>query len=91
MRKNDLIDRVAEKTGLSKTDAGSAIDALTDAIAEAMGKGVEVALTGFGSFKVSARAARTGRNPQTGEPIKIAASKSVRFKVHKKLKDAVNT
>jgi len=90
MTKNELIDRISAKTGLSKTDANSALDALTDAITDAMKEGQELVLIGFGSFKVGTRAARTGRHPQTGKTMQIAASKVVKFKVGKKLKDAVN-
>ena len=90
MNKNELIDRISEKTGLSKLDANNALDAVTDEITDAMKAGEEIILVGFGSFKVGTRAARTGRHPQTGKPMQIAASKVVKFKVGKKLKDAVN-
>lgn len=90
MNKNELIDRICEKAGLSKTDANNALDAFTDAITDAMKEGQEIVLVGFGSFKVGVRAARTGRHPQTGKAMQIAASKVVKFKVGKKLKDAVN-
>jgi DNA-binding protein HU-beta len=90
MNKADLIDRISEKSGLSKIDANTALEAVTDVITAAMKAGDEIVLVGFGSFKVGARAARTGRHPQTGKPMNIAASKVVKFKVGKKLKDAVN-
>ncbi len=91
MNKNELIERMAEKTGLNKTDVSSAIDAFTDSITEALKAGEEVVLVGFGGYKVSHRKARTGRHPQTGQPMQIAASKAVKFKVGKKLKDAINS
>ncbi|MBS0350505.1 MAG: HU family DNA-binding protein [Proteobacteria bacterium] len=90
MNKNELIDRISQKTGLSKSDANNALDAVTDVITDAMRDGEEIVLVGFGSFKVGKRAARTGRHPKTGEAMQIAASKVVKFKVGKKLKDAVN-
>ena len=91
MNKNDLIEKIAEKADLSKTDVNKTVDALIDVISEVLKAGDEVGLPGFGGFKVSQRAARTGRHPQTGQPMKIPASKSVKFKVSKKLKDLVNT
>ncbi|MXZ79784.1 MAG: HU family DNA-binding protein [Gammaproteobacteria bacterium] len=90
MKKTELIDQVASKANLSKTDAASAIDAVVSSISSALVSGDSVTLVGFGTFSVSARAARTGRNPRTGEPIQIAASKLVRFKAGKSLKDSVN-
>lgn len=90
MNKNELIDRVSEKTGLSKTDASKALDAITDAITETVKTGDNVVLVGFGSFEVGTRSARTGRHPRTGEPMKIPAKKVIKFKVGKKLKDAVS-
>ncbi len=90
MNKNDLIATVAERTGLSKTGAGEAVEATFDAIAKALKAGDEVKIIGFGNFTVSKRAASTGRNPRTGETIQIAASKSPKFKAGKGLKDAVN-
>ncbi len=81
---------VADAAGISKSDAGDAVDATFDAIADALSNGGEVSLVGFGSFKVANRAARTGRNPQTGATIQIAASKAPKFKAGKALKDAVN-
>ncbi len=90
MNKAELIDRISEKSGLSKIDANTALEAVTDVITSAMKAGDEIVLVGFGSFKVGTRAARTGRHPQTGKPMNIAASKVVKFKVGKKLKDSVN-
>ena len=90
MNKSDLIDAMAVSSDLSKAAAGRALDAMTDAITKALQDGDQVALVGFGTFSVKDRAARTGRNPQTGEPIQIAAAKIPGFKAGKSLKDAVN-
>lgn len=90
MNKSELIDAVAEAADLTKADAGRALDAALDAITSALKKGEQVALVGFGTFAVKERAARTGRNPQTGAEIKIAASKAPAFKAGKGLKDALN-
>ncbi|CAN5684940.1 HU family DNA-binding protein [soil metagenome] len=90
MNKNDLVEAVASETSLSKADAGRAVDAVVAAITGALKRGDSVSLIGFGTFDVRARAARTGRNPRTGEEIKIAASKNPAFKAGKALKDAVN-
>ena len=91
MAKADLIEKVRVKAGMdTKASAGKALDAVLDVIKESLADGETVTLTGFGSFKVSERAARTGRNPQTGKEIQIPASKSVKFSVGKTLKDAVN-
>lgn len=90
MNKNELIAAVADDTGLAKGDATKAVDAIFDAISGALKKGDEVRLVGFGTFSVSKRAASTGRNPRTGETIKIAASNQPKFKAGKALKDAVN-
>ena len=90
MNKSDLIDAIAASTGLTKADAGRALDATTDNIASALQKGQSVSLVGFGTFSVKHRAARQGRNPRTGETIQIAASKVPGFKAGKALKDAVN-
>lgn len=90
MHKTDLIDTTARATGLSKADTARTIDAALDAICKALAAGDTVALTGFGSFAVSAKAQREGRNPKTGEPVVIAAHNSVKFKAGKVLKDAVN-
>ena len=90
MNKTELIAAVAEKTGLSKKAAGDAVAATFDEIAGAMKKGDKVQLIGFGTFEVRKRAARTARNPQTGETIQVAAKKAVKFKVSKTFKDALN-
>jgi DNA-binding protein HU-beta len=90
MNKNDLVEAVANDANLSKADAGRAVDAVVSAITGALKRGESVSLIGFGTFDVRARAARTGRNPRTGEEIKIAASKNPAFKAGKALKDAVN-
>jgi DNA-binding protein HU-beta len=90
MNKNDLIDAVAERTSLAKSDAARAVEAVLGAITEAMQKGDAVTLSGFGTFATKSRAARTGRNPRTGEAIEIPASKVPGFKAGKGLKDAVN-
>lgn len=89
MNKSDLIEAMAEAGDISKTAAGRALDALTDAIAIALKQGETVSLIGFGTFSVKERAARTGRNPQTGAAIEIAASKTPAFKAGKALKDAI--
>ena len=89
MNKSELIDEIADAADLSKAAAGRALDAATDAIAKALSKGDSVALVGFGTFSISERAARKGRNPRTGEVIMIAASKTPKFKAGKALKDAV--
>ena len=90
MNKNELAAAVAEKTGLAKAAAAQAVDATFDVIAEALAEGDEVKLVGFGNFSVPERKAGEGRNPRTGETIKIAASKTPKFKAGKGLKDAVN-
>ena len=90
MNKSDLITAIAEHANLTKTDAGRALDGLTKTIEAALQAGDSVALIGFGTFEVKERAERTGRNPQTGEVITIAASKVPSFKAGKSLKDAVN-
>jgi DNA-binding protein HU-beta len=90
MNKSELIDAIADSAGLTKADAGRALDAATDAIAKALQQGKSVSLVGFGTFTVRHRAARTGRNPRTGETIKIKASNNPAFKAGKALKDAVN-
>lgn len=90
MNKNDLIDHVANATGLSKADATRAVDAFTGGVSGALKSGDSVALVGFGTFEVRSRSARTGRNPQTGGTIEIPASKAPAFKPGKALKDAVN-
>ena len=90
MNKAELVAAVADKAGLSKKDAETTLKAFTDVIAEELKKGEKVQLVGFGTFEVSERAAREGRNPQTGETMKIAASKAPKFKPGKALKDEVN-
>ncbi|MGQ0527619.1 MAG: HU family DNA-binding protein [Alphaproteobacteria bacterium] len=90
MNKQDLIAKVAETADISKTKAQEAVDAVIDAIKASLKQGNDVRLVGFGTFTVSARAATTGRNPRTGEPINIAASKQPKFKAGKELKDAIN-
>ena len=89
MNKTELIAAIAEKAGLTKKDAERAINATIDAITETLAKGDKVQVAGLGSFEVKNREARTGRNPQTGETIQIAASKLPAFKAAKALKDAV--
>ncbi len=90
MNKNDLIASVADDAGISKADATKAVDAVLSSIAKSLKKGDEVRLVGFGTFSVAKRAASEGRNPRTGEKIKIPASKQPKFKAGKALKDAVN-
>src|SRR5690606_38089969 len=90
MNKNDLIAAVADKTGLTKAQSGEAIEAAIEAITATLKSGGEVRIIGFGNFSVSERAASEGRNPRTGETIKIPASKTPKFKAGKGLKDAVN-
>ena len=90
MNKSDLVDAIADSAGLSKADAGRALDAVVDTVTGALKAGDSVSLVGFGTFSVRDRAARTGRNPRTGETIQIAASKNPAFKAGKALKDAVN-
>ncbi len=90
MNKQELIERVAENTELSKADAGRAVDAIFSAIIDTLKAGDQVSLGGVGVFQIKHRAARSGRNPQTGETIQIAASNSIGFKASKAWKDAVN-
>jgi DNA-binding protein HU-beta len=90
VNKSELIDAIAADAGLSKADAGKALDATLSAVTGALKKGDTVSLVGFGTFQVKDRAARTGRNPQTGATIQIAAAKVPGFKAGKALKDAVN-
>lgn len=89
MNKSELIDNIAQNGGLSKVDAGKALDATIASITQALQKGDAVTLVGFGTFAVKERAARTGRNPKTGEELQIKASKVPSFKAGKSLKDAV--
>lgn len=91
MNKNDLIARVADTSGLSKAQAGDAVDAAIEVITETLKSGDEVRIVGFGNFSVTERAATEGRNPRTGETIQIPASKTPKFKAGKGLKDAVNS
>jgi len=90
VNKNELVAAVAESTGLSKSDAAKAVDSVFDSITDALKKGDEIRLVGFGTFSVAERAASEGRNPRTGEKISIPASKQPKFKAGKGLKDAVN-
>lgn len=90
MNKADLIDAMAEDAGISKAAAKKALDSMTDHIAAALAKGGRISLVGFGSFSVSRRNAREGRNPQTGQTIKIAAKNVVKFKAGAGLNDKVN-
>jgi len=90
MNKGDLIDAVADNSGLSKADATRAVDGVLDTITAALKRGDQVSLVGFGTFSVKARSPRIGRNPRTGESINIPASNAPGFKAGKALKDAVN-
>ena len=89
MNKAQLIDAIAEKAGLTKADAKKALDAFVDATTDALKNGDRVALIGFGSFSVSTRSARTGRNPQSGAPLQISAKKVVKFKPGAELTDSI--
>lgn len=91
MNKTELITAMSEKAEISKKDAEKALSAFTNVVADTLVDGDKVAITGFGTFEVVERAARTGRNPQTGETLEIAASKSPKFKAGKALKDAVKS
>lgn len=90
MNKSELIDHIAESADISKASAGRALDAFVDSVSDTLKSGEQVALVGFGTFSVRERAARKGRNPQTGAEIDIAAAKVPGFKAGKALKDAVN-
>ncbi len=90
MNKTELVAAIAEKTNLTKTDSEKALKAFTDVVAEELKKGEKITLVGFGTFEVAERAARDGRNPLTGAPMKIKASKSPKFKAGKALKDSLN-
>jgi DNA-binding protein HU-beta len=90
MNKGDLINKIADGANLSKAQAGEALNAVLDGITDALKDGDKVTLIGFGTFSVSKREARTGRNPQTGETIQIAAKNVVKFKPGKELSDSVN-
>ncbi|MFB9068782.1 HU family DNA-binding protein [Pseudofulvimonas gallinarii] len=90
MNKAEFVSAVADAAGMSKVDAARAVDAFADVVSKALKAGDTVTLVGFGVFEVRERAARTGRNPRTGETLEIAASKTPSFKAGKALKDAVN-
>ncbi|MCB0482988.1 MAG: HU family DNA-binding protein [Flavobacteriales bacterium] len=90
MNKSELIDAMAAAAGISKADAKKALEGFVGATTKALKKGGRVSLVGFGSFSVSKRSARTGRNPQTGKEIKIAAKKVIKFKAGSELSGAVN-
>ena len=90
MNKKELVAAMAEQTNLSKKDAEAALKAFVDVVSEELKKGEKVQLVGFGTFEVSERAAREGRNPQTGETMEIKASKTPKFKAGKALKDMMN-
>jgi DNA-binding protein HU-beta len=90
MNKNDLIGVVADGAGITKAQAGEAVDAVFDAVTKSLKKGEEVRLVGFGTFSVSRRKASIGRNPATGAEIKIPASNQAKFKPGKGLKDSIN-
>lgn len=90
MNKNELISSIASETGLTKTDAAKAVDAFVSSISSALKSGDEVRLVGFGTFAVSKRSATTGRNPRTGQSIKIPARNQPKFRVGKVLVDSVN-
>jgi DNA-binding protein HU-beta len=89
VNKMEMVDAVASRAGLSKADADRAVNAFIDAIADALARGEKVTVTGFGTFEVRSRAARMGRNPQTGAPLHIPATRTPAFKAGKGLKDAV--
>ncbi len=91
MQKSELVAQIAEQAGLTKTEAQAALNAITDGITDALVRGDSVSLIGFGTFEQRHRAARQGRNPQTGATIQIAAANNVGFKPGKALKDAVNS
>ena len=90
MNKAELVAAIAEKTELSKKDTEKALKAFVDVVTEELKKGEKIQMVGFGTFEVSERAAREGRNPANGQPMQIAASKAPKFKAGKALKDAVN-
>ncbi len=90
MNKSELVVAVTSTSGASKADAARVVDAVCDVITDALGRGEDVRLTGFGRFSVANRSARTGRNPRTGAPIYIPASRQPKFKAGKQLKNAVN-
>lgn len=90
MKKSEIVDAIAEKTGLTKSDASKAYDAIIEVFTEGLKEGNKISIVGFGTFAVSERAAREGRNPRTGETVQIAARRAVTFKPGAALKDAVN-
>ena len=90
MNRQELVDSVAAKANISKKDADAALKGFMESVQDALKKGDKVALVGFGTFEVAERAARDGKNPQTGEIIKIKASKAPKFKAGKAFKDALN-
>lgn len=90
MNKGELVEKIAETTGLTKKDSEASVTAFVETIQAALKKGDKVAIAGFGTFDVSNRKARTGRNPQTGEEIKIAASRTPKFKAGKSFKEMMN-
>jgi DNA-binding protein HU-beta len=90
VNRNELVDAVSSKSDMKKSEASKAVDAVFDAIADALKGGDEVRLVGFGTFSVASRAASEGRNPRTGEKIQIAASKQAKFKPGKGLRDSLN-
>ena len=91
MTKQDLVEQIADRAGLTKSQAGEALSAVLDSIEQGLARGEEISITGFGKFSVKARDAREGTNPATGEKIQIAASKTPRFSAGARLKDAVNS
>ena len=90
MNKNELISNIADKAGLTKAEAGKAVNSFISAITDSLAKGQDIRLVGFGTFSVSKRAAKTGRNPRTGATIQIKARKLARFKAGKTLQNAIN-
>ncbi|MBB3182501.1 DNA-binding protein HU-beta [Halomonas fontilapidosi] len=90
MNKSELIEAIAASADIPKAAASRALDAMVDTVTDSLKKGDSVSLVGFGTFQVKERAARTGRNPQTGQPIEISAAKVPSFKAGKALKDSVN-
>lgn len=90
MTKSDLIDQIAGKTGLTKKETAAAVEAYHAVVAQSLAAGQSLTIAGFGAFEVTERAAREGRNPQTGAALQIPAGKSVKFRAGKALKDAVN-
>ena len=90
MNKNELISNIADKAGLTKAEAGKAVNSFISAIIDSLAKGQDIRLVGFGTFSVSKRAAKTGRNPRTGAAIQIKARKLAKFKAGKTLQNAIN-